>query len=114
MAGLAAFFSTIVGWFFSFFRAFMGIQEAAAWAKRAFIVALGAALVVAVSACFSAVYQAVAGALSGGGGGTPLWQWFLMGLGMLIPSNAAVLVGCMFTVWLACAVYRLKLEGVRW
>lgn len=114
MAGLAAFFSTVVGWFFSFFRTWFGITEAAAWAKRAFIVSLGAAFVVAVSACFSAVYVAVASALAGGGGGTPLWQWFLMGLGMLIPSNAAVLVGCVFSVWIASMVYRLKLEGVRW
>lgn len=76
------------------------------WARRAFIVALGVAFLAAVTTCVSGLLSALSGS------GLP--SRFLMGLGMFIPSNASAVLSCVATVWLACVVYRLKLEAIRW
>lgn len=77
-----------------------------AWARRAFIVALGAAFLTAVSVCASSLLAMISTA------GLP--SRFVMGLGMFIPSNAVAVMACLSSVYLACLVYRLKLEALRW
>lgn len=77
-----------------------------AWARRGFIVALGLAFITAVNVCVSSLLSMISGA------GLP--SRFVMGLGMFIPSNAGAVMSCLATVYLACLVYRLKLEALRW
>lgn len=86
----------------------LSYQQAIAWGRRTFIVLLGAALLAAVSVCVTSLFDMIPSALSG------LPTGFLVGLGMFIPSNAAAVLACVGSVWLACVVYRLKLEGLRW
>lgn len=116
MGALTAWGGAVLAWWVNLFTRFMALPEAYAWGRRTFIVALGVSFFAAVSVCISSLYGAVASALSSGGGGSygQLWSFFLMGLGMVIPSNAAVVLACMFSVWAACVAYRLKLEGLRW
>ena len=81
------------------------------WARRAFIVALSAAFMVTVGACFSALLSVVS---SGAGAAGPLAGRFMQGVGMLIPSNAVAVMSCVASVWLTCVVYKLKLQALHW
>lgn len=80
------------------------------WARRTFIVALTAGLMVTVGACLSSLLSVVNGFSVSG----PLAQRFVQGLGMLIPSNAVAVMSCVASVWLACLVYKLKLQALHW
>ena len=90
----------------TFYAAVMTYQQAIAWARRTYIIALGTAFMFAVKACVTALLGMVAGA--------SLPSRFMMGLGMFIPSNAGPVLACIGSVWLACVIYRLKIEGLRW
>lgn len=94
----------------TFFGWFLSAQLAIQWARRVFIIAVMAAFFVAVKVCVGTLLSALAGA--GGGGG--LLAWFLMAVGMFIPSNAGPVLSCLGSVWIACVVYRLKVDGLRW
>ena len=80
------------------------------WARRAFIVALGVAFFAAVGTCASYLLGIVSSFAAVG----PYAARFVQGVGMLIPSNAVAVLACLATIWLACIVYRLKLEALRW
>lgn len=98
----------------SFFATFMTYQLAIQWARRVFIIAVMAAFFVAVKVCVSSLLGWVSGGVGGGSGGGDLLGWFLMGLGMFIPSNAGPVLACLGSVWVACVVYRLKVDGLKW
>lgn len=89
-----------------FYGAMMTAQQAIKWARRTFIIALIAAFVQAVSVCVGTLLGAVSTS------GLP--SRFLMGLGMFIPSNAVAILACMGAVWLACFIFRMKIDGLSW
>lgn len=90
----------------SFFALFFTYSQAIAWARRTFILAIVTAFFFAVKACIQFLLSAVAGAALPGR--------FLMGLGVFIPSNAVAVMTCVASVWLACVMVRLKIDGLRW
>lgn len=90
----------------SFFGLAMAAQNAIAWARRTFILALMVGFTTAVSSCLTFLLGALSGA--------SLPTRFLQGLGMFIPSNAVAIMSCLASVWLACVVVRLKLDGLKW
>lgn len=92
----------------TFYAVVLTYQQAIAWARRTFIIALMAAFCVAVKVCMTALL----GMIATTAGALP--SRFLMGLGMFIPGNAAAVLACMGSVWLACVIMRLKLEGLKW
>jgi hypothetical protein len=100
--------SAAINGLITFFSLAMSYQAAIAWARRTFIIGLGIAFITAVATSVTLLLGMVPSALSG------LPSKFLMGLGIFIPSNAAIVLSSIGTVWLACVVYRLKLEGLRW
>ncbi|MEO8059057.1 MAG: hypothetical protein ABI671_12080 [Burkholderiales bacterium] len=106
----AAFVGACMSGLMTFYGAMMTAQQAIAWARRTFIIALMAAFLIAVKVCVSSLLGMVAGAGSGGA----LPARFVMGLGMFIPSNAVAVLACMGSVWIACVVVRLKIDGLRW
>lgn len=91
------------------FGVMMATSEAIKWARRVFIIALMAAFCVAVKVCMSTLLGYIASFHAGG-----LPSRFMMGLGMLIPSNATAVLACMGSVWLACVILRLKMDGLAW
>lgn len=90
----------------SFYALFLTYQQAIAWARRTFILAIVAAFFIAVSQCV----QFLLGAVSGLG----LPSRFVMGVSIFIPSNAVAVMSCLASVWLACVMVRLKIDGLRW
>lgn len=105
----AALFNSFAGWLSTAASSVMFYVFTVTWARRLAIVALGAAFFVAVTACVSSLLGMVAELPSG-----PLSTGFVMGLGMFIPSNAVAIIACLSSVYIACLVYRLKLEALRW
>ena len=103
---LAGVVSAAINGLIAFFGYFFAANEAIAWARRTFIISLGIAWLAAIKVCMSALLSMIS--LSG------LPDRFLMGLGMFIPANAAAVVACIGSVWLACVIYRLKVDGLRW
>lgn len=89
----------------------MSYQLAIQWGRRVFIIAVMAAFFVAVKVCVGSLLGMVS---SGVGSGGDLLGWFMMGVGMFIPSNAGPVLACLGSVWIACVVYRLKVDGLRW
>lgn len=107
----AGLFVSAMNGLITFFGYFMSTQLAIQWGRRVFIIAVMAAFFVAVKVCVGSLLGAVS---SGGGGGGDLLGWFAMGVGMFIPSNAGPVLACLGSVWVACVVYRLKVDGLRW
>ena len=104
----AALFKAAFLWIAGFLSNVMWYIHMVSWARRAFIVTLGVTFFAAVGTCASALLGGVSSALAG----AP--ARFAQGVGMFIPSNAVAVLSCVATVWLACVVYRLKLEALRW
>lgn len=90
----------------TFYAAVLSLEQALVWARRTFIIALGASFATAVKVCVNSLLAMVAT--------STVPARFAMGLGMFIPSNAAAVLACVGSVWLACIIYRMKLEGLRW
>lgn len=111
------FFATLVSGLFNgllaFFSSFLSYQLAIAAARRTMIVGLMVAFFAAVTTCVNLLLTAVSNFFSGGGGGS-LLEWFVMAVGMFIPSNAGAVLSCLASVWVACVTYRLKMDGLRW
>lgn len=103
---LAALLNASYLWIVGFASNVMWYVHTIAWARRAFIVSVGVAFFAAIAACMSALLSMVSGA------GLP--SRFVMGLGMFIPSNAVAVMACLGSVYLACIVYRLKLNALQW
>lgn len=112
----AGVFITAMQGLISFFATFMSAQLAVQWGRRVFIIAVMAAFFVAVKVCVGSLLGMVSSGVGGGGGGGggDLLGWFTMGVGMFIPSNAGPVLACLGSVWVACVVYRLKVDGLRW
>ena len=102
----ATFFGACMSGLMTFYGAMMTAQQAIVWARRTFLIALMAAFLVAVKIGVSTLLAMIAGAA--------LPARFVMGLGMFIPSNAVVVLTTMGSVWIACVVVRLKIDGLRW
>ena len=112
-------FATMVSGLFNgllaFFSSFLSYQLAIAAARRTMIVGLMVAFFSAVTTCVNLLLTAVSNFFTGGGGGGgSLLEWFVMAVGMFIPSNAGAVLSCLASVWVACVAYRLKMDGLRW
>lgn len=98
--------------FVSLFSKFMGIQAALKLASYAAYLSIIAVFTASVYVCIGGLLTYVSGFQPSGGGGGGWVQYFMMGLGMFIPSNAGGVLSCIGSVWLACNVYRLQHVGV--
>lgn len=73
------------------------------------------AFLLAVYSCMRFLMNTVQAIFTyGGGTGTLalIKQGFGMGLGMLIPSNAGSVMGCIASVWIACQIYKIQRDGI--
>lgn len=102
----AALFGACMSTLMTFYGSVMLAQQAIVWARRTFIIALMAAFLLACKFFVSTLLTMVSSANLPGR--------FVMGLGMFIPSNAVAVLALMGSVWIACLMLRLKIDGLRW
>jgi len=98
-SGLVSIFGTVFS-----FRLALKFAAYTTW-----IVVLGAFLA-SVYVCMTSLYGMVSGfSLSVSGS----WvSWFFIGMGMIIPSNAGAVVGCVASVWISSSVYKIQKQGI--
>lgn len=109
---LASFVGSIAGALVSFFARFMSMQVALRLAAYgAWMVVFGTFLA-SVYVCISALYAAVRAMLDGPPGDGAWWHYLIMGIGMFIPTNAAAVVGCVSSVWIATSIYKIQKDGI--
>lgn len=109
---LAAFIGNLAVGLVAVFSRFMSYSLALKLAAyTAWIVVLGA-FVTSVFVCVNSLVGML-GAFFGGGtlnGG--IVSAFMLGLSIFIPANAAAVIGCLGSVWIACQVYKIQKEGM--
>ena len=99
---LAAFLGSAFSALATFLGTMMAADRAMAWARRVVMVGLLVAFPIGIAATVVSLLNMTASALSG------LPSMVLMGIGMFIPSNAAVVLALMGVVWLAGVLFRMK------
>lgn len=105
----AAFLGSLAQAFLALFVKFMGFKQALRLASYAAWITILTAFITTTMVCISSLYGMVSG-FGGGGGG---WlSYFWMGLGMFIPSNAAAVLSCIGSVWVATSVYKMQKDGL--
>jgi hypothetical protein len=62
--------------------------------------------------CITALWSMAAGFFSGGGSMATVSGAIAIGLGVIIPSNAATVLSCCSSVWIASQVYKLQKQGL--
>ena len=102
----ATFVGACISTLMTFYGSMMVAQQAIVWARRTFMIGLMAAFLLAVKFFVTSLLGMIA--VSG------LPARFAMGLGMFIPSNAVLVLGYMGSIWIACVLIRLKIDGLRW
>lgn len=96
--------------FFSIFWTYHVALKLASYTT--WLVVLGAFLT-SVLICLNALYGLVASATGGGGGvGGGYMAFFWVALGVFIPSNAAAVLSCIASVWIASSLYVIKKQGI--
>lgn len=102
IAGIATFLVEI-------FVKFMGYKAALSLASFLAWLAVLTAFVATVSVCLNSLYGTVQGGIQAA---APWVQKAAMGLGMFIPANAGGVLSCMASVWIGCAVYKIRKTGI--
>jgi hypothetical protein len=105
---LAAFIGSVVGGLASFFARWIGFQAALKLASYVAWIATAVAFLAATFVCVSSLL----GMVSGGGGGGGWTKYFWIGLSIFIPSNAAAVMSCIASVWIATSVWKIQRVGI--
>lgn len=106
----AALFGSIATAFVSLFSTFLGYRVALKLAAYTTWITVFTAFLVSVFVCVSSLLAMIA---SGPGtGGAPWASFFLMGLGMFIPSNAASVLACLGSIWISTSIYAVQKQGI--
>lgn len=100
-AGLASMFSLVMG-----FGLALKLAAYTVW------VAVTAAFLIATLVCVTSLWSLVMGYFSGGGSIASVAGAIALGLGVLIPSNGAVVLACCSSVWIAAQVYKMQKQGI--
>lgn len=99
--GLAALLSTIMGYTLA-----LKLAAYTAW------IAVTVAFLAATFVCVSSMWNMAAAFFSGGGGMATVSGAIAIGLGVIVPSNAAVVLSCCSSVWIASQIYKLQKQGL--
>lgn len=93
----------------SFFAIFFEIKVASKLAAYTLWIATFSALLISVFVCIQNIFSYINVWMING----PEWlSFFMMGVGMFIPSNAGALMTCQGTIWIATAVYKMQKQGI--
>lgn len=105
---LGSLFTSLVG----FFAKYLSVQAALRLAAYTSWVALLGALLVSVYVCLSSLLGYVSTMHTSAVNSGQWWSYFIMGVGMFIPSNAGAVMSCIASVWLAMNIYKVQKEGL--
>jgi hypothetical protein len=93
----------------SFFAIFFEMKVAAKLAAYTLWITMFTALLVSVFICVQNIFGYINVWMVSG----PAWlSFFMMGVGMFIPSNASALMTCQGSIWIATAVYKMQKQGI--
>lgn len=100
-SGIAGLLSTIVG-----FKLALKLAAYTVW------IAVTAAFVATTVTCITSLWFMASAYFAGSGGTGSIGGAIAMGLGIIIPSNAATVLSCCSSVWIASQVYKLQKQGI--
>lgn len=105
----AKLFASVASALVSFFAIFFEIKVAAKLAAYTLWITVFTALLVSVLVCVQNIFSYITiWTVSG-----PAWlSFFMMGVGMFIPSNAAALMTCQGSIWIATSIYKMQKQGI--
>jgi hypothetical protein len=116
---LAAFIGNLAAGLVAVLGRFMSLRLAMKLASYTAWITVFTAFVASVFICtsglvagFSAMFASASGGWSLGSAESAIISGFGMGLGMFIPANAATVVSCMASVWIACQIYKIQRDGM--
>lgn len=95
------------------FSRFMSFSLALKFASYTAWIAVLTAYLASVYVCITSLRTMVVSFLGSTGGiNGGIGSAFAMGVGMLIPSNAAGVLSCVASVWIATQVYKIQKDGI--
>lgn len=111
---LAAFIGNIATFFLSVFSRFVTYKVALRLSAYAAWLAVMSAFVTSVLICMGTLSQGVVSAYSAlGAPSASNWIGYAaMGIGMVIPSSAPSIIGCVASVWIATQVVIIQRRGI--
>lgn len=109
---LATLMASLAGGIASLLSIMMGYKLALKLAAYTTWIAVTTAFLAATFVCVSSLWNMAAGYFSGGGGMATVSGAIAIGLGIIVPSNAAVVLSCCSSVWIAASVYKLQKQGL--
>lgn len=108
----ATLFSSVAAGFATLFSAILARDVAMKTASYAAYIAITAAFLTTTYVCIHSLWSMAMGFFGGSGSIKSVSGAIAIGLGMLIPSNAATVLACCAAVWSACQVYRIQRTGI--
>lgn len=106
---LARYIGSVAIFFSEIFAKYLGQKAAISLASFLAWLSVLTTFVATVSVCLNSLYGSVQAGIHAG---APWVQKAAMGLGMFIPSNAGAVLSCMASVWIGCAVYKIRKTGI--
>lgn len=108
----ATLFSSVAAGFAALFSAFLARDIAMKTASYTAYVAITAAFLTTTYVCIHSLWSMAMSFFGGAGTIKTIGGAIAIGLGMLVPSNAATVLACCASVWSACQVYRMQRTGI--
>lgn len=108
----AALFSSIAGGFATLLAAIVSRDLAMKGAAYSAYIAITATFLAATFVCISSLWNMAASFASDSGGIDTIGGAIAIGIGVLVPSNAATVLSCCAAVWSASQVYKIQKTGV--
>lgn len=93
----------------SFFAIFFELRVAQKLAAYTLWIAVLTAFMISVFVCIQNIFGYIELFTVNG----PAWlSYFMMAVGMFIPSNAAALMTCQGSIWMATTIYKMQKQGI--
>lgn len=106
---LARYIGSVAIFFSEIFAKYLGQKAAISLGSFLAWLSVLTAFVTTVSVCLNSLHSTVQAGVATAG---PWAAKAAMGLGMFIPSNAGAVLSCMASVWIGCAVYKIRKTGI--
>jgi len=109
-------FSKLVAGLFAGVASLLGLilarDVAVKSAAYAAYISITSAFLVATFICINSLWAMASAFFSGSGGWDSVGGAAAMGLGMIVPSNAATVLACCASVWTGSRIYMLQKQGI--
>lgn len=96
----------------SLLSVFMGYKLALKLAAYTVWLAITTAFLATTLVCVTSLWTMATAYFSAGGGTSTVSGAIGMGLGVIVPANAATVLSCCSSVWIAAQVYKLQKIGI--